>query len=107
LPIKIRGAAIGAIRLDKPKGAGQWTADDNSLANSLAEQLGGALDSARLFSDISQRAELERIISEATSRIGSKIDIDAILQSTVAELGNLIGDSEVTIQIQPSGMKEE
>lgn len=99
LPIKIRGQSIGAIRMDKHQDGNRWTSEDVSMANSLAEQLGTALESARLYSDISQRAERESIISEIASKIGASIQIDTILRTSVEELGRALKDSEVTIQV--------
>jgi hypothetical protein len=34
-----------------------------------------------------------------TSKIGSSVDVNTILQQTVQELGKLIGNSEVVIQL--------
>jgi GAF domain-containing protein/HAMP domain-containing protein len=104
LPITVRGNAIGAIRLDKRKG-GKWPEGDIATASALAEQLSAALESARLFNDISQRAERERLVADITARIGANIKVDDILSSTVDELGRLLGDSEISIQIQPSDLK--
>jgi GAF domain-containing protein len=74
-----------------------------ALARALAEQLGTALESARLYNDISQRAEREFAISEIVSKIGSSIQLDTILRTTVQELGQVLGDTEVILQLGTSG----
>lgn len=100
LPIKIRGQSIGAIRLDKSRENGRWSPEEITLANTLSEQLGTALEGARLYSDISQRAEREFIISDIASKIGASIQLDTILRTTVQELGRALGDSEVILQFK-------
>ncbi len=99
VPVKIRGEAFGVVRLDKPQDSGSWTKDEIENANSLAEQLGQALESARLYNEISQRAERENVISEITSKINASIQLDSILRSTVQELGHVLGDSEIILQL--------
>lgn len=99
LPIKIRGLAIGAIRMEKSRASEKWTPDDVTMADTLAEQLGTALESARLFADTRQRAEREFIISDIASKIGASIQIDTILRTSVEELGRALDGSEVSIQM--------
>jgi GAF domain-containing protein/HAMP domain-containing protein len=99
VPIKVRGQSIGAIRMDKHQDGDRWTAEDVTMANSLAEQLGTALESARLYADISQRAQRESIISDIASKIGASIQIDTILRTSVEQLGRVLPDSEVSIQM--------
>ncbi|MEJ5223469.1 MAG: hypothetical protein WHV44_03365, partial [Anaerolineales bacterium] len=58
-----------------------------------------ALENARLFRDAQMRAATERAISEMSARIATSVDMDAILQSAVQELGQLVDNSEVLIQL--------
>ncbi len=106
LPIKVRGEILGVIRLNKPKDGGRWTDVDITLAETLAEQLGTALESARLYRDISQRAERENVISDIASKISSSIQLDTILRNTVQELGRALVESEVILQIGSSAQRK-
>jgi len=99
LPIRIRGQSIGAIRMDKHQEGDRWTPEDINMATTLAEQLGTALESARLYADTRQRAEREYIISDIASKIGASIQIDTILRTSVEELGRALQESEVSIQM--------
>jgi GAF domain-containing protein/HAMP domain-containing protein len=99
LPIKVRGNVIGAIRLDKQKGR-KWSADDISTANNFLEQLGAALESARLYDETSRRAVRERLLGEISTKIGASSQRDTILRTAVEELGRAIPGSEVVIQFQ-------
>jgi two-component system sensor histidine kinase/response regulator len=99
LPVKIRGQSIGAIRMEKPAGSTPWTEEAIAMADTLSVQLSAALESARLYTEIRQRADREYLISEITSKLGSSIRLDSILRTAVEELGNALGDSEIVLQV--------
>jgi len=99
LPVKIRGRSIGAIRMEKPQGSNRWTPETILMADTITTQLGAALESARLYTEITQRAEREYLISEISSKLGSSIRLDSILRTAVEELGNALGDSEIILQV--------
>jgi GAF domain-containing protein/HAMP domain-containing protein len=99
VPVQARGQSIGAIRLDKPEAGIKWTPEDIQTASELSEQLGTALESARLYNEISERAERESAISEISAKIGASVQIDTILRTTVQELGQALSETEVTLQL--------
>ncbi|MBI1795203.1 MAG: GAF domain-containing protein [Chloroflexi bacterium] len=101
VPILIRGQAIGILKLEKPNQM-QWTGIETQAVQSLSDQLSGALDSARLYDDSQKRAVKEKIISDATARVGSALDIENILRATVDELNRALGgSSEIVLQLLP------
>ncbi len=99
IPIKVRGQIIGAIRLKKSEIAESWTQDETNLAVALSDQLGGALESARLYKESQQLAARESRISDISARISAVSQTDAILRETVQELGQTIGNATVTFQL--------
>ncbi len=99
LPVKVRGQVIGAIRLKKSEISEAWTQDETNLAISLSDQLGGALESARLYKESQQHAARESLISDISARINSVAQTDSILRETVQELGQSIGNASVTFQL--------
>jgi GAF domain-containing protein/HAMP domain-containing protein len=103
IPIKIRDIPIGVLRLEKAGGSPVWTEEDIAMSGNLVEQLAVALESARLYNDISQRAERETLIADILARMNASIHLETILQTTVEELGRAIQDSEVTLQIGAPG----
>jgi GAF domain-containing protein/HAMP domain-containing protein len=108
LPVKIRGQSIGAIRMDKHRHGNHWTPEDITMANTLAEQLGAALESARLYNDVSQRANRERIVSEITTRIRSTTDPQVMLQTALDELKRALGADDILVRPyspSPTGQK--
>ncbi|HOU12583.1 MAG TPA: GAF domain-containing protein [Anaerolineae bacterium] len=88
VPIQLReGVNIGALRLRKP----EWAADEITLVETLTEQLGAALESARLYQETQRREARERITREITEDIRRSVDIEMILQSAVTSLGEALG----------------
>lgn len=100
LPIKIRGEVIGAIRLKKSEISEAWTQDETNLALSLADQLSGALESARLYRESQQRAARESLVSDISARISASSRVESVIRETVQELGQAIGNAKITFQLQ-------
>lgn len=107
VPIRVRGNVIGTIQAYKPASSGAWTPDEASLLETLIEQLGIALDSARLHEEAHQRAEREKMIGEATSRMRESLDIDAVLRTAAEEIYLALGLHDVSISLQdkPAGSR--
>lgn len=99
IPIKVRGDVIGVIDIRSLNSNRQWDKADLTAAQTIGDRLAFALDNARLIEETQRRISRERAISDMTSKIGSSVDVNTILQQTVQELGRLIGNSEVVIQL--------
>jgi GAF domain-containing protein/HAMP domain-containing protein len=99
IPIKIRGQAIGALRLKKSDTGNTWSQEEIALAVALSEQLSGALESARLYRESLQRAARESLVSDISAHITALPHVDTILRETVQELGQAIGNASVTFQL--------
>ena len=91
LPIKVRDLAVGAIQFRKPEAAQSWSAGELELLETLIEQLGVALESARLYDDTQRRAAREQLTGEITGRIRESLDVEQVLQIAVREIGNSLG----------------
>jgi hypothetical protein len=52
-----------------------------------------------LYSEISQRAERENIISSIATKISTSVRLETILLNTVQELGKTFGNSEIILQL--------
>lgn len=97
LPLVVRGEAIGVLRLFKQNGV--WAEEEVNVANQLALQLSSALDSARLYFDLSRRAMREQAVSEISARLTATTQVEGILETTVQELGRIFEGSEVVLQL--------
>lgn len=105
IPIQIRGNVIGVLDVGRaerqPAGAGQWSSDEIAFLESVAEQMGVALDSARLYAETQQRAEQERLVSQVTSRMRASLDVEAVLKTAIEEIYEALNLDNLVIQMTP------
>jgi GAF domain-containing protein/HAMP domain-containing protein len=99
VPIKVRGQTIGVVDTHKSSEAGDWTPEEVTLLETLVEQLGVALEGARLYQDTRQRAARERMIGEITSHMRESLDMETILRTTADEIYQALGLEEVAIRL--------
>jgi GAF domain-containing protein/HAMP domain-containing protein len=104
IPIKLRGQTIGVVSLKLKEGYDHNTI---SIVESAAERLASAMESARLYEEARLRADREQSISRVTTAISASTGYEQILQTTVREIGSILGDTEVAIQIldEPAARK--
>jgi GAF domain-containing protein/HAMP domain-containing protein len=98
VPVRLRGQTIGFIDLAR-EDEREWTEGDQALAESFAEQLALAIENARLFEQTQERARRERTIREITDKVRRAADMDTILQTTVRELGRVLGTSHAAVRL--------
>jgi GAF domain-containing protein/HAMP domain-containing protein len=96
IPIKLRGQTIGVVAATLKDGYAPNTISTLELA---IERLALSLESARLYEEARLRADREQTIAQIASSISAATEFDAILRTTVEEVGRVLGDSEVSIQI--------
>jgi GAF domain-containing protein len=102
VPITLRGQTLGVMGVETEAGDRQWTEDEIALLAAVSEQLGQALESARLFADTERSAERERLIGEITAKIRASTDMRDILETTAEELGQVLGTSRALVRIVPT-----
>ncbi|HET9914437.1 MAG TPA: GAF domain-containing protein [Anaerolineales bacterium] len=96
IPIKLRGQTIGVITLKLKE---DYDINTISTIELAVERLAAAMESARLYEETRLRADREQSISRVTSAISASTDYEQILQTTIREIGSILGDTEVAIQI--------
>ncbi len=87
VPVRVRGQVIGAIDAHKPQDAGGWTGDQIALLETLAQQLGDALEGARLYQEARRREARERLIGEIAARMRETLDVETVLKIAAHEIG--------------------
>jgi GAF domain-containing protein/HAMP domain-containing protein len=112
-PVKVRGHVIGVIDAQKPEDAGEWTPEEIAVLETITEQLGAALESARLFEEtsaerdrtalllreIQAHARREALIREITGKVRATTDLETILQTTVTEVSKALGTNHGAIRL--------
>jgi GAF domain-containing protein len=96
IPVKLRGQPIGVVTARLKEG---YNSNTISTIEQAVERLATSLESARLFEESRLRADREQAISQVTAAISSASEFDAILRTTVEEIGRSFGDSVVSIQL--------
>ncbi len=97
VPISIRGETIGVIRVQDQGEARVWSDNELQAVQDVAQQVGVALETARLFEKTVHRAERERRVLEITGKIRSTNDPQEMLQIAAAELQRVLGASKAQI----------
>jgi GAF domain-containing protein/HAMP domain-containing protein len=91
IPLKVRDQVIGVLDLRKDSPDKTWTDEEKRLVEALAEQLGVALESARLYEDTQRGAARERLSAQVTAHMRETLDVDAVLQTAVREISAALG----------------
>jgi GAF domain-containing protein/HAMP domain-containing protein len=100
VPIKVRGGlTVAILETQKPIADGPWTKEEITILESVGEQLGVALENARLFEETQRSAQRERIAADLSSKIWASTDVDTILQTAVKELSSALSASEGSISL--------
>ena len=102
IPISVRGKVIGSLIAHKSDKKDRWSKEEVEIMESLASQLGVALDSARLYQDTQRAASQETIIREITDKVSASFSLEESLQTTIGELRTVLGASGASIKLNLS-----
>jgi GAF domain-containing protein len=97
VPIRLRGEVIGAM--DLKIGAGQIPSDLEPLIETICNRLAVALENARLIEEIQTKADREHRVSEISNQIRSSPNVEKVLRTAAAQIGQTLGASEVLIHL--------
>ena len=107
IPIKVRDQVVGALNFRKEGSGKKWTPEETSLLETLTEQLGVAVESARLYEETQRRAERERLAGEIGAKLRASNDPRTILQTAVQELRQALQANRAQVLLQPHQPAEE
>src|SRR5512135_341452 len=85
VPVSLRGEAIGLLRLQDLDRNRIWSEEEISLIKAVADQVGLALENARLLEATQKRAEREVLVGQITTRLRASNDPQTILETAVTE----------------------
>jgi GAF domain-containing protein len=107
VPIKVRDDVIGVLDTHKLAEAGEWTSDEISLLETLAEQLGEALEGARLYQDTQRRAARERLTREISDKMRRATSVEDIVRVAVDELFDIIKTSRTFVRLETAPSEQD
>jgi len=101
LPIIMRDTVIGVVNVQRSAGSQvNWSPEQITLAETVTEQLGLALESAQLYQTTQRRAAYERLVGEVTARLRESLDVDTVLRVAAREMGETLGLHDVSIHLE-------
>lgn len=107
VPIILRGETIGVIRVQDQGEDRVWTEDELQAVQEVAQQVGVALETARLFEKTVQRAEREKKVLEITGMIRATNNPQQMLEIATRELQKALGASRAQIFIRQNSEEDE
>ena len=99
VPIKVRDEVVGVLDTYKAAEDGGWTDEEIALLEVLTDQLGDALEGARLYRDTQRRAAREQLVSYIVNRMRSAVDMDTLMQTTISEVASALGATSAFVQL--------
>jgi GAF domain-containing protein len=105
-PLSVRGRFVGLVEAHKTADQGNWTDAELELMETVIEQLGAALESARLYEDTQSRAARDRLLADMAARIRETLDLDTVLKTAADEIYAALDLEEVVIHLAPLNQGE-
>jgi GAF domain-containing protein len=99
VPIRIRDQIVGVIDARKREQGGRWSTEEVQLLETLVARLGEALDGARLYQETQRREAEQRLIGEVTAEMRRTLDVDAVLQAAIREIGDALDFAQVEVRM--------
>jgi GAF domain-containing protein len=99
VPVKLRETVLGVLRFRKPEGAGAWTEEQVAVVEKLSDEIGIALENARLYQNSQNLAQRQQMISRVTSRIRESLDMETVLQTAVQEIRDVLGLRDIMVHL--------
>lgn len=98
IPIKLRGQTIGILGLERNQNQ-SWTKNELLVIQTIGEQIGLALEGARLFETTGRAAWRDRVVSESTAKLWASGELEEVMRIAVQQLGDTLSASEVVIRL--------
>ena len=107
-PIKYRDQVIGLLDLQETDEPREWTEDEVALVQAISDQVGLALENARLFADTQRRAEQMATVNRIGLSINSDLDMKGVLGALYEQIIRMldIDSFYVALYDADSGMIE-
>jgi GAF domain-containing protein len=88
VPVILRDNVIGLLALEGEKST--LSPEELLYVETLASEAAAALENVRLLRETQQRAERERLVSEIAAKVRGSSDVEAVIQTTLMEVGRAL-----------------
>ena len=102
VPLTVRGEVIGVLGLQETEEAWEWTPEEISLIEAIAQQIAQAAENLRLIDETQQRAARETRISEIGEKIQGAQSLEEALQIAVKEVGLTLKAPQTAVKLEIS-----
>jgi len=105
-PISLRDQVIGALGIHDEDLGRRWTEDEIALVETIAERMGIVAETLRLLEETQRRAAREQMAGEITGHIREAVEIEAVLERALSELGRAFAAERGTAYLALSEQEE-
>ncbi len=99
VPLVVGGRTIGAYCVAHHE-AGMYTATTLAVLEQIGNQLGIALENARLYHEAEQRAESEQLMNQLSGSMQGRGNLQLMLLATVQEMAHALGARRARVRLQ-------
>lgn len=99
IPLHVSGELIGFAELWESRRRREFSPEEISLCQGIAQQAAVAIEKARLFKAEAQRRQEAETLRRAALTLTSVIDLDEVLERILTELQNVVPFDSATIQL--------
>lgn len=100
VPLLARGGVIGTIGLDTTNPSHVFTSDEMSLAETIAGQIAGAIEVARLFEEEHRQRQMAESLRQVATTLSSSLDLQTVLDKIMEELRLVINYDSSGLSLQ-------
>jgi signal transduction histidine kinase/ActR/RegA family two-component response regulator len=107
VPIRLQNKTIGVLDFsDEGSASAQdWTEDELALVQAVSDQLGLALENARLFSETRDYLTKQTLLYEVTRAAASATSLGEALNSAAEALGRVLPETDIAILLLDEGRR--
>jgi GAF domain-containing protein len=102
VPLMVAREVIGALLMQDFNQEHRFGDKDMHFMETVAGQVAASLQSSLVIEQTGRQLQQDRLLHEVTNKIRSSNDINTILQTTVNELGKVMGASRARIELNRS-----
>jgi GAF domain-containing protein/DNA-binding response OmpR family regulator len=103
VPIFIGQQAIGVISVQSTSQEGRFDDTDLSLLNTIAANVGAAMQNAQLYQETQRRAEEMAALAEVSREVSATLDLDKVLEQITTYAGNLLQADSSAVYLLDAG----